>query len=240
MRLGISSELKPVPWNEADVAKGVFLTLCLSLVLLVVANALTFSGLLKRQDLTLPLVLALEAPLVAGLWLFTQTKYRCGLKALGFQNFRAKEHLPTLALVLLTGVAFTNLYTVVVRLAGLEGFLPPPITDVVPVGTNGWTILVAAAVVVAPLVEEAFFRGFVFAGLLGRFGFGWAASISAFLFALPHFHPGAILPAFAMGLFLAWLYARTASLWSAVGVHFLYNSLAVAAVYGAIFSKAYQ
>jgi uncharacterized protein len=82
-------------------------------------------------------------------------------------------------------------------------------------------------VILAPLVEEVFFRGFVFNGLRGRMDWWWAAVISGALFAAAHLDPLFLLPAFLIGILLAFLYQKTNSIWPGMIVHFLVNSLAV-------------
>ena len=84
------------------------------------------------------------------------------------------------------------------------------------------------AVVIAPLAEETFFRAFLFTALLQPLGFGWAAAASSLIFALGHFHLGVVVPIFALGLLLAWLYHTTRSLWTVVAAHQMFNALSLA------------
>ena len=89
-------------------------------------------------------------------------------------------------------------------------------------------LLSILAVVVAPMTEEVFYRGFVFVGLTRRFGFRWGAVVSGGLFSLSHIEPIALFPFLVLGILLAWVYYRTESLWTPVMVHFFNNSIAVA------------
>lgn len=68
-----------------------------------------------------------------------------------------------------------------------------------------------AALVLAPLAEECFFRGMVFHGLL-RWGFWPAAAVSGLLFTGAHFDPGSLFPFFWVGIGMAWLYWSRGSL----------------------------
>ena len=85
---------------------------------------------------------------------------------------------------------------------------------------------------VAPLTEELFFRGFMFAGLRRRMPFIVAAGISAGIWGLFHYTGagtwGVVIQLAAFGVILSWLYQRTGSLWPAVAVHALNNALAFA------------
>ena len=78
--------------------------------------------------------------------------------------------------------------------------------------------------------EELFFRGFMFAGLRNRMSLWPAAAISSILWASLHLSGGnlgvvAILAVF--GLFLAWLYERSGTIWAGSSPHGLNNAIAV-------------
>lgn len=90
--------------------------------------------------------------------------------------------------------------------------------------------LVAGAVLIAPICEEIFFRGYLFAGLLHRMNFWSAALISAFLFALAHGEIGSFAVLFVFGLVLAALRWRIGSIWPGVAVHMANNATAALAI----------
>jgi uncharacterized protein len=87
-------------------------------------------------------------------------------------------------------------------------------------------------VLLAPVAEELFFRGFVFAGLRTRWSLWPAAITSGLIFGLVHAPTGitTVVPLAALGLALCWLYDRTGSLWPCVIAHMINNGLALAVV----------
>ncbi len=89
-------------------------------------------------------------------------------------------------------------------------------------------LLLLVAVVVAPLGEEIFFRGFVFGGLRSRLGFAWASGLSAALFAGIHLMPWSLVPLFAVGLGTAVVYERHRSLAACMMAHAAYNLVSLA------------
>jgi membrane protease YdiL (CAAX protease family) len=93
------------------------------------------------------------------------------------------------------------------------------------------TVLLILAV--APVCEEMFFRGFIFHGLLNRFGLWLAVIASGFLFALVHFTGvdtvGLIIPFTVIGASFALLVNRTGSLWNSIVAHFAFNLVGVLA-----------
>jgi membrane protease YdiL (CAAX protease family) len=88
-----------------------------------------------------------------------------------------------------------------------------------------------AMVVVAPLVEETFFRGFVFAGMRSRHGWVRAAVISALVFAAAHLDLLFFIPRFLLGYLFAFIYDRSRSLWPSMILHAAWNGFALTVTY---------
>ncbi len=83
-------------------------------------------------------------------------------------------------------------------------------------------------VVLVPVMEETFFRGFVFAGLRGRLDFAVASGLSAAFFALFHGMPFSVPPLFAVGLGTAVLFERYRSIWPCAIAHGAFNLFSLA------------
>jgi membrane protease YdiL (CAAX protease family) len=84
-------------------------------------------------------------------------------------------------------------------------------------------------VIVAPVAEEVFFRGFFFGGLRARLPFPWAALLSGLFFGSIHLTTGDAAVAVqlsVLGIVLAYLYERTGSLWAPIALHTINNALA--------------
>jgi membrane protease YdiL (CAAX protease family)/uncharacterized RDD family membrane protein YckC len=93
---------------------------------------------------------------------------------------------------------------------------------------------VLAIVVLAPIAEEIFFRGFFFAGLRTRWSLWPSALLSGAIFGLVHAPTGptAAIPLAGLGVGLAWLYNKTGSLYPSMLAHFLNNAIAISVVIG--------
>lgn len=94
-----------------------------------------------------------------------------------------------------------------------------------------WFFFVGA--VLAPIVEEIFFRGFLFQGFRQKYGWVTAALLSSAIFAAAHLDLVALIPTFILGCLLAYVYHRSNSVWPAVILHVLVNSLGLCAAYAA-------
>ena len=95
-----------------------------------------------------------------------------------------------------------------------------------------WFFIVGA--IFAPLVEEIFFRGFLFQGFRQRYGWVTAMLLSSAIFAVAHLDPVALIPTFVLGCLLAFVFQRSNSLWPGIILHFLVNAFGLCGAYFAI------
>jgi membrane protease YdiL (CAAX protease family) len=96
-------------------------------------------------------------------------------------------------------------------------------------------VLVVTALLVAPVVEELFFRGLLLRSLQRRLSAPYAVAISALAFGLAHvvfdWGSGAVLPALvALGMISGIFAVRTGNLSRSILLHVGFNLLAVLAV----------
>ncbi len=88
-------------------------------------------------------------------------------------------------------------------------------------------VVVAIAGLLAPLCEEAAFRGYVQRSLLRALGPASAIAVTALLFAVRHLDP-VRFPALALlGALFGWLAWRSGSLWPAIAAHAANNAAAI-------------
>lgn len=85
--------------------------------------------------------------------------------------------------------------------------------------------LIFFGVVVAPVMEEIMFRGFLQPALKNSLGRRYAITITASLFAAVHMDIFAFLQIFILGMLLGYLYEKTQTLVASIVVHILHNSL---------------
>ncbi len=131
--------------------------------------------------------------------------------------------------VLCVAIAYplTGLYAAAMSALDIGPLIPPPAPEgLEPVLRDPAALALfgLATVVAAPVSEEAVYRGLAFTGTL-RWGFWPSAAFSSALFALSHRELATLLPFFAVGLLIAWLYSRSGSLWDAIAFHVLFNGL---------------
>jgi membrane protease YdiL (CAAX protease family) len=222
--MGTEPTYPSVPWTARDVWLGLVV-----LSLLVVA-AIPFAFLARSGSLDLNFGLAIslgELLLLVPVWLLAMRRYGVGWDALGLRSFKWKMIGLGCGLMLLS-IAFNFIFGLFLGLFGLR--IQPDLIPIFAQLSSPWLLLIGGAIV-APIVEEIFFRGFVFAGLRPRYGWQRAALISSALFALIHLTPTAILPILLLGYIFAYLYQRSNSIWPAILMHSATNALALGAAY---------
>jgi membrane protease YdiL (CAAX protease family) len=79
------------------------------------------------------------------------------------------------------------------------------------------------AAIVGPMIEELFFRGFMYNAFKKRIGIFWAMVITAATFATLHSHVVGFLPIMVLGMLLAYMYEKTGTLVSSITVHMVHN-----------------
>jgi membrane protease YdiL (CAAX protease family) len=213
-----------VPWTPRDVAWG---------LLVFVIWIIFFLGIgAVGAALELPidpglLIVFGEAILLLPVWYFAIHKYGVTWADLGLRSFQPQAiglGCGLMALSLVVNLVYASLL-------GLYGLEIQPDIELIFEGTDLPLALLFGGAVVAPFVEEVFFRGFVFSGLRGKWGWPKAALVSAGLFAVAHVIPTSILPIFILGLIFAFLYQASGSIWPAILMHMLTNSVALLAAY---------
>lgn len=102
-------------------------------------------------------------------------------------------------------------------------------------GTAGLVAAGAMVIVIAPFVEETFFRGFFYRALRTRYPVLVAAVVDGLVFGAIHYgFDGAdgllILPPLAfLGAIFCLVYEKTGTLWATIGLHSLNNAIAFSA-----------
>ena len=201
-----------------------------AVIALVFALVLIMPG--EGENAVVPLTIAVfaaEGLLIVPAWWWGPRKHGGGWPRLGFRSFDWGRGIMWVAGGLLLTL-FINVAWDPIR--QLLGWAPQDqVLDLFGGGLRGlvWALLVGAGI--APVAEEVFFRGFLYAGLRDRLGVGWGIALSALVFGVVHLTPGVLVPIALMGAILAGLYQITGSLWPSIILHMSINALAMIGAY---------
>lgn len=169
--------------------------------------------------------------------MFSIVKYGLPWRDLGFKKFRPLRilWLATAWWLAVRAVIFVYSLTIT-SLAGLFG-AKPPIESVSTVprifgpGLTGFALAVLVAVIIGPIIEEIFFRGFMYPAFKRVFGVWPAIIISSVIFGVFHADPWLMAPIALMGVALAYLYEKEGTLAAPIAFHALNNLVSVIIVY---------
>jgi membrane protease YdiL (CAAX protease family) len=223
-----------VPWTTRDVfwaiLLGAFVLVGLLFVLIVASEVIALAtGADSSTGILGSLVLIAELGLLLPVWALGIRKYHVPWSTLGFRGFEFGKSLGLGCLFLLFALGFNVFWALF--MAAFDRSVQPDLSPLVGESLGGLSVMLLGAGIIAPAAEEAFFRGFVFSGLRRSMRLVPAAALSAALFAVVHITPTSWPPIFVLGVLFALLYEQTGSVWPAVIMHGLINSMAFLLMY---------
>lgn len=211
-----------VPWKPVDHWVGILLLALIDIALFVVS----LQGLGTRLAQSAGLILVQLAYLIPLIVIFAYR--RVHPKALGFGRFKWSALGVGFGL-LIVSYFFILLHNAVLMLLGVDTQGVRVLELFAALDSPVWFILVG--VVFAPLVEELFFRGFLFQGFRQQYGWVKGGLLSSVIFGAAHLDPAAFLPTAILGFLLAYMYHRTNSVWVPIILHVLVNAFGLCAAY---------
>lgn len=237
---------QPVPWRAIEglaifiiaVIITVIITIPLTLVLRPVSNCGSLGGdatttCLNHRDLLMALLIGgNELALLATVVFWVKVVHKRNLRALWFRNFSLANVLTGVGV----GVAgeFVAIIIAAIMTSIIQNVTNRPVTQPkqISLQTNPsalvLTIVGLSVIVFAPLAEEAFFRGFVFRGLLRWARPGWAIVLSAAIFGIAHLIPLIMVPIFGLGVLLAAIVRSRKSIVPSICAHMTFNAIGFA------------
>jgi len=238
----------PEPPPESPVLRGRDLLLILIIVLAAISViallAVPLVGALAPSEgrdtnlvvgIQLLLLAAQTAVLIGAVYLVAVRWRGLGWAELGLRPAPRRWYRRAIWITLLTLLLAGGL-NVLTQLFLDEAPVNPQFSLVAPAGFS-WFALLGMLFVVGlciPFAEELLFRGVLYGWLRQRLGVPAAALLSAVLFSGVH-RIVWLIPALAViGVILALVYEKSGSLWPAIVVHALFNSVGVVLVYLAL------
>ena len=217
-----------IPWTWVDLLRAiglVVLVVLAGLAALLVARPLVqdsaqFAGLTLLGATNM-----IQVGMLMTVWLIAVRGRGASWHQLGLRRPSSWGLLGIVPLALIGAFTILIIYSIMIQRLGLFDLQPTSVPTFLledPVTLAG---LIFLAIVVAPVVEELFFRGFAFPALRPQLGLWGAAAASALLFGLAHISLGLLLPTASLGLLLVYVYVRTGSLWSSILLHSSFNAI---------------
>ena len=218
-----------VPWGVRDILFATLVSLGGIVVLnvLVIAVNWAMHSQVEKNGIALTLFVAVQDAIIVGAaMLFSLVRYRVNGESLGLRSFSTVLGCAMSAGLLIASYFVRLLYGVVAVAFGYRPSLQEVVTQLDTQGM-GFVASFIAVAIIAPFAEELVFRGFIYGGLRSRFGVVVATMSSTLFFTALHFSIAQFIPLFVLGLFLAWLYEKTGSLYPGIILHATNNAISL-------------
>lgn len=236
---GVTRGLSPgqVPWHGSDVLKALLIAAAPIAALTVLGMVAGGSTASQKPDSGYALAAIISTVIVDGwvlfwAWFYSLRKYHLPWASFGFRGYEQRSSWGVAAALIVGGLLSTSI------LSNLSDYVyrrvvgPVPQENVVtifPHTSTGLLLFVVLAVLVAPVVEETIFRGFVFQGLARSWGPLLGALSSALIFALWHQQLSVLVPIFCLGALLAAAFYWTRSIYTNITFHAIFNTVGILA-----------
>lgn len=229
---------QPVRWRAIE-ALGIFIVSIIPTiplgVLIAAKTCDNFSGareaacLHQRDILTGLSVGVQELALLVTVLLWVRFIHKAKPRALGFRRLTAKNAFIGIGVglggLVVAGIISTALTSLIEHVTNRPVEAPQQIPLQQSPGALVLALVGVSVIVLAPLAEEAFFRGFLFRGLRRWLRPGWAIVLSAAIFGVAHLIPLIMLPIFGLGILLASIVEARGSLFPSIFAHATFNAI---------------
>lgn len=187
-------------------------------------NLLSFLG--DYADLVYSLII--QVGVIFGLSLvlykgFSRKKVKDIFKEFKFEKISVKAILICFGLgilIIFLNIAFNSIYDLILRIFGYA----PASSAISSYTLSAFLIAIFASAVLPAFCEEFANRGMLLSGLK-ELGLKKAIIISGLIFGLMHLNIGQFGYAFLIGMFFAFVFFATGSIWPSIIIHFMNNAV---------------
>jgi membrane protease YdiL (CAAX protease family) len=173
-----------------------------------------------------------EAVAAMGLVLLYLRRYHLGWQAVGWRRVNIWRALGTLLMVFgIFILVVAGVFTLVTLLFPHFNANQPQVNEFTgAAGKSHHNIALLALVIIPPIIEETYFRGFLFPALSRRLGLIGGAIVTSLFFGLAHLQANVSVYTFVLSLVLCYLYIKLKSIVPGIVLHMLNNFLAYLAL----------
>jgi membrane protease YdiL (CAAX protease family) len=223
---------KRVSWTINDVIVALALFFLIMIIgLFAIARAL--APVFPRNNALIIAFFTTYLILFLLIWYFAIVRKGASWQSLGFKSFNVFRGIGLVVVWFFLSRIVISIYVVLAQAVGLkpEEDALKRLPELFGQGTTGFIFAVIIVAIVAPVVEELVFRGFVYPAFRKRWGITAGIIASGLLFALFHSNVFVFVPIAVIGFVLAYLYEITDSLGPPIIFHALNNLLAVILIF---------
>ncbi len=225
--------VKAADWGIGEICKVIIIFFFADVVVSqgALALAIFFPKIALSRNAGLMIVAtALDIIAVAAIFYFIIVNKRHNLESLGLtaKNFLLNVKYGVMAYVGLTPIflLITILAAVIFKVLNIP-VEPQEVVEILKEEKSVPSLIYMCIFtgVLGPMMEEIFFRGFVYSAIKRKMGILGGISVSALFFAYVHANLASFLSILSLGILLGYIYEKTGSLISSITVHVMHNSV---------------
>jgi len=160
---------------------------------------------------------------------FVVVKYKQSVRSLGIAT---KSFFKNIGIAIYTYVSFLPILAIVffaiLAISKIYDYSPPPepIYELVFEEKRPLLLIIITSLItmLGPIIEEIFFRGFLYGALRKRMSIFYSILISALFFSLLHTNLLGFVPILTLGMMLAYVREKTGSLVPSMAIHIMHNT----------------
>lgn len=170
--------------------------------------------------------------MLGAVWFFAIFWRKARLKDLGLRYYSIAKTLWYSLILLIAIFIISFLYVFIMNsLFGIEA-PSSKIETLIKNRSVSNIILLMVVAFIGPIIEEIFFRGFIYSAFKKNWGTNAALFLSSLLFAVVHLDLFSFIPLMIIGWLLAYLFEKTKSLLPAIFLHAAYNLILILIMLG--------
>jgi uncharacterized protein len=228
-----------ITWSALD---GIYSILFLAAALVGVyfGSAGIFTALSNRQllsanisNISFIILYGIQVVLMMGVvWFIAIYKRKGRLRDLGIRYYSIGKTLWYTLISLIAIFAISFIYVFVMNsVFGIEA-PASKIEILIKNRSISNTILLIVVAFIGPVIEEVFFRGFLYSAFKKNWGVLPALFLSSVLFSIVHLQLYSFVPLMIIGWLLAYIFEKTKSLFPAIFLHGVYNLILILILLG--------
>lgn len=147
-------------------------------------------------------------------------------EAFPLRFFKLLSLIPIAVTVIGLGIIISEIDTITRFILPMPTYVKEMLLESICPKTGIWASYITI-LIIGPLAEEALCRGIVLRAFLRRYSVAKAVFASALFFGILHVNIWQSATAILTGIFFAWLFVKTRSLWPCIIGHFFFNLMAI-------------
>ena len=225
-------------WSLADVARVVILFLFFSYIIIIAESFLAGLVPIFKWDNFRTMFNSSIMDILTAVFIIYFVSYKYGERLISL-GLTLKNFFRNILYGILAYIACVPIFLVVIFivfiLVKLTGYVPQKqhVVEMFLKEENPAFLLYSSifASILGPIIEELFFRGFVYNAVKKIGGIFTATVIVSAIFAALHTNVVGFLPIMVLGIVLTYMYEKTGSLVSSITVHIVHNVTMVSLVF---------